>query len=116
MYLLEQVDMHVFGGNATCSLTAALYCVVRSCVAAGLLSLLAFGGLSQPKGSQHFLFSMFCGLLVSVTYHLSRSASDPSTICHLLRNNLWPEEDCARPRTQDNAPRHSPASSNAISL
>jgi hypothetical protein len=102
MYLLEQVDMHVFGGNATCCLTAALYCVVRSCLAVALLYAFAYGGLSQPKGSQHFLFSIFCGLLVACSYHLSRSASDPSTVCRLLRNNLWPEEDCARPRPAPN--------------
>ncbi|XP_059482533.1 pecanex-like protein 1 isoform X2 [Neocloeon triangulifer] len=100
MYLLEQVDMHIFGGNATSSLTAAFYCVIRSMLAVAFLYSFAYGGLTQPKKSQHFLFSIFCGLLVSVSYHLSRCASDPTFIWHLIRNNLWPEEDCARPKTE----------------
>ncbi|XP_065348077.1 pecanex-like protein 1 isoform X3 [Cloeon dipterum] len=103
MYLLEQFDMHTFGGNATSSLTAAFYCVIRSVLAVAFLYSFAYGGLSQPKMSQHFLFSIFCGLLVAVSYHLSRSASDPTFMWHLIKNNLWPEEDCARPKTERNS-------------
>ena len=37
MYVLEQVEMHVFGGSATTSLMAAVFTVARSCVAVGFL-------------------------------------------------------------------------------
>lgn len=93
MYLLEQIDMHVFGGNATTSLSAALYCVFRSCLAVVVLYGFAYGGLSEAKSSQHILFSMFCGLLIATAYHLSRSSSDPAPIWNILKTHLWPAEE-----------------------
>ncbi|KAF4523513.1 hypothetical protein B566_EDAN004584 [Ephemera danica] len=102
MYTLEQVDMHLFGGNATSSLTAALYCVLRSLLAIAVLYGFAYGGLNEDKSSQHFLFSIFCGLLVSCSYHLSRSASDPLFVWRLMKKHLWPEEECAKPKLNNN--------------
>lgn len=96
MYLLEQVDMHIFGGNATSSLSAAVYCVVRSIAAIGVLYGFAYSGLVEGKKSQHqkhnILFSIFCGLLVPIAYHLSRSASDYSLIWNLIKKHLLPPE------------------------
>ncbi|XP_013136139.1 PREDICTED: pecanex-like protein 1 [Papilio polytes] len=96
MYLLEQIDMHVFGGNATSSLSAALYCVVRSLAAVGVLYGFAYSGLIEGKKSQHqkhnILFSIFCGLLVPIAYHLSRSASDYTLIWNLIKKHLLPPE------------------------
>ncbi|XP_052742200.1 protein pecanex isoform X2 [Bicyclus anynana] len=96
MYLLEQVDMHVFGGNATSSLSAAVYCVVRSLAAIGVLYGFAYSGLVEGKKSQHqkhnILFSIFCGLLVPIAYHLSRSASDYTLIWNLIKKHLLPPE------------------------
>ncbi|XP_073980876.1 pecanex isoform X2 [Rhodnius prolixus] len=97
MYLLEQLDMHMFGGNATCSLGSALYCVFRSCVAVIFLYGFAYGGLTEEKSSQHILFSIYCGLLLSTSYHLSRSSSDPGPILNILKAQLWvPEEELAK--------------------
>lgn len=95
MYLLEQIDMHVFGGNAVCSLTAAFIAIIRSIVACLLLYGPAFGGLTEPKGTQHVLFSIFCALIVSVSYHLSRSASDFTCIWNLIKSSLLfhPDDD-----------------------
>jgi hypothetical protein len=93
MYLLEQIDIHVFGGNATSSLLAAAYCVCRSILVVCFLYGFAFGALSEPKNSQHILFSIFCGLLVSTAYHLSRSASDPSAVWNIVKRHLWPPHD-----------------------
>ncbi|XP_061376785.1 protein pecanex isoform X4 [Danaus plexippus] len=96
MYLLEQVDMHVFGGNATSSLSAAVYCVFRSFVAICALYGFAYSGLVEGKKSQHqkhnILFSLFCGLLVPIAYHLSRSASDYTLIWNLIKKHLLPPE------------------------
>lgn len=96
MYLLEQIDMHVFGGNATSSLSAAVYCVVRSIAAIGVLYGFAYSGLVEGKKSQHqkhnILFSIFCGLLVPIAYHLSRSASDYTLIWNLIKKHLLPPE------------------------
>jgi len=93
MYLLEQIDIHLFGGNATSSLLAAAYCVCRSILAVCFLYGFAFGALSEPKNSQHILFSIFCGLLVATAYHLSRCASDPSGIWNIVKRHLWPPLD-----------------------
>lgn len=93
MYFLEQVDMHVFGGSAVCSLLAGIIGVFRSCLACLLLYGPAFGGLSEPKGTQHILFSSFCALLVAVSYHLSRNASDVSCIWTIIKSSLVLQTD-----------------------
>lgn len=96
MYFLEQIDMHVFGGNATSSLSAAVYCIVRSVAAIGVLYGFAYSGLVEGKKSHHqkhnILFSIFCGLLVPIAYHLSRSASDYTLIWNLIKKHLLPPE------------------------
>ncbi|CAK1542907.1 unnamed protein product [Leptosia nina] len=96
MYLLEQIDMHVFGGNATSSLSAAVYCVLRSLAAIGTLYGFAYSGLIEGKKSHHqkhnILISIFCGLLVPIAYHLSRSASDYTLIWNLIKKHLLPPE------------------------
>ncbi|XP_069973130.1 pecanex-like protein 1 isoform X2 [Penaeus vannamei] len=93
MYILEQTDIHVFGGNATTSLTSALYCVGRSILTVLFLFGFAYGGLREPEAqTQHILYSIFCGLAVAFSYHLSRSASDPTTLWRLIQQHMWPEE------------------------
>ncbi|KAF8770828.1 Pecanex-like protein 1 like protein [Argiope bruennichi] len=37
MYLIEQIDIHLFGGTATTSLTSAFYCLIRSIATIALL-------------------------------------------------------------------------------
>lgn len=88
MYVLEQIDMHMFGGNATCGLWSAFYCVLRSCTAVGFLYGFAYGGLCEEKSSQHILFSIYCGLLIATSYHLSRSSSDPTPIINILKVSI----------------------------
>ncbi|CAG9762516.1 unnamed protein product [Ceutorhynchus assimilis] len=89
LYFLEQTDIHLFGGNAMCNLLGSLYCVFRSILAVTILNGLAYGGLSEEKTSQHILFSIFSACLVSVCYHLSRSASDPVHIFNLIKKHMW---------------------------
>lgn len=88
MYLLEQIDMHVFGGNAVCSLASSFISILRSIVACLILYGPAFGGLSEVKKTQNVLFSIFCALIISISYHLSRSASDFSCIWNLIKSSL----------------------------
>uniref|UniRef100_A0A7N8X8W1 Pecanex-like protein n=1 Tax=Mastacembelus armatus TaxID=205130 RepID=A0A7N8X8W1_9TELE len=82
IYLLEQIDMHLFGGTAATSLNSAVYSILRSLIALSLLYGFCFGALKEPWDEQHTpaLFSGFCGLLVVFSYHLSRQSSDPSTL------------------------------------
>ncbi|XP_033735638.1 pecanex-like protein 1 [Pecten maximus] len=103
MYLLEQIDMHVFGGNATVSLGASVYCVVRSVLAVTFLYGACFLAIGVGAGtgqhacddkdlSQNVVFSIFSALLVAISYHLSRSASDPSVLWMLLRDLMCKEK------------------------
>lgn len=91
MYLLEQLDIHVFGGNACTSLLSALYSVLRSIVTVAMLYGFCYGALKDSWDPQHIpvLFSVFCGLLVAISYHLSRQSSDPSVLISLVQSKVF---------------------------
>ncbi|XP_038191571.1 pecanex-like protein 1 isoform X4 [Arvicola amphibius] len=99
MYLCEQLDIHIFGGNATTSLLAALYSFLCSIVAVALLYGLCYGALKDSWDGQHIpvLFSVFCGLLVAVSYHLSRQSSDPSVLFSLMQSKIFPKTEEKNP-------------------
>ncbi|KAM8852333.1 pecanex-like protein 2 isoform 1-T1 [Synchiropus picturatus] len=92
IYLLEQIDMHFFGGTAATSLFSAVYSIFRSVIALSLLYGFCFGALKEPWDEQHTpaLFSGFCGLLVVFSYHLSRQSSDPSVLLSLIKSKVMP--------------------------
>ncbi|XP_040915965.1 pecanex-like protein 1 isoform X5 [Toxotes jaculatrix] len=92
MYLFEQLDIHVFGGNASTSLLSALYSTLRSIVTVALLYGFCYGALKETWEPHHIpvLFSVFCGLLVAVSYHLSRQSSDPSVLISLIQSKILP--------------------------
>ncbi|KAM4619872.1 pecanex-like protein 3 [Polymixia lowei] len=93
MCLLEQIDMHVFGGSATTSPLSSLFSLVRSVLVAALLYGFCLGAINAPWGDAHVpvLFSVFCGLLLALSYHLSRQSSDPTILWSLVRSKLFPE-------------------------
>uniref|UniRef100_A0A3Q2ZHM1 Pecanex-like protein n=1 Tax=Kryptolebias marmoratus TaxID=37003 RepID=A0A3Q2ZHM1_KRYMA len=95
IYLLEQIDIHFFGGTAATSLISAVYGILRSLIALSLLYGFCFGALKEPWDEQHTpaLFSGFCGLLVMFSYHLSRQSSDPSV---LLEEEEEEQEDAEK--------------------
>uniref|UniRef100_A0A7N5ZWT7 Pecanex-like protein n=1 Tax=Anabas testudineus TaxID=64144 RepID=A0A7N5ZWT7_ANATE len=82
MCLLEQIDMHIFGGTATTSPLSSLFSLIRSVLVAALLYGLCLGAINAPWGDAHVpvLFSVFCGLLLALSYHLSRQSSDPTIL------------------------------------
>ncbi|CAG00529.1 unnamed protein product, partial [Tetraodon nigroviridis] len=86
MCLLEQIDMHVFGGSATTSPLSSLYSLIRSMLVAALLYGFCLGAISTPWGDAHVpvLFSVFCGLLLALSYHLSRQSSDPTILWYRI--------------------------------
>ncbi|OWK09425.1 hypothetical protein Celaphus_00006026, partial [Cervus elaphus hippelaphus] len=43
------------------------------------------------------LFSIFCGLLVAVSYHLSRQSSDPSVLFSLVQSKIFPKTEEKNP-------------------
>ncbi|XP_069065060.1 pecanex-like protein 1 isoform X2 [Pleurodeles waltl] len=99
MYLCEQLDIHIFGGNATTSLVSALYSFIRSAVTVSLLFGLCYGALKDPWDAQHIpvLFSIFCGVLVAVSYHLSRQSSDPSVLFSLVHSKIFTNTEDKNP-------------------
>nr|XP_054759247.1 pecanex-like protein 1 [Lytechinus pictus] len=93
MYLLETADIHIFGGSGTTGLGAAAYSTFRSIIAVLVLCGFAYGGLQDEEASsQHVLFSVFCGLAVAVSYHLSRSASNPGVVWSIIKEHVMPED------------------------
>uniref|UniRef100_A0A8B9HU42 Pecanex-like protein n=1 Tax=Astyanax mexicanus TaxID=7994 RepID=A0A8B9HU42_ASTMX len=96
MCLLEQVDMHVFGGTATTSPLSSIYSLLRSVLVAALVYGFCLGA---PWGEAHVpvLFSVFCGLLLALSYHLSRQSSDPTILWSLVRSKFFPELESRTP-------------------
>ncbi|KAJ8247997.1 hypothetical protein GJAV_G00237000 [Gymnothorax javanicus] len=92
IYLLEQIDIHFFGGTAATGLISAVYSIARSLLALCVLYGFCFGALKEPWDEQHIpaLFSGFCGLLVVLSYHLSRQSSDPTVLMSLIKSKLMP--------------------------
>ncbi|XP_023690197.1 pecanex-like protein 3 [Paramormyrops kingsleyae] len=99
MCLLEQTDMHVFGGTATTSPLSSVYSLSRSLLVAALLYGFCLGAINAPWEEPHVpvLFSVFCGLIVALSYHLSRQSSDPTVLWSLIRSRFFPELDSRSP-------------------
>uniref|UniRef100_A0A8C5HID1 Pecanex-like protein n=1 Tax=Gouania willdenowi TaxID=441366 RepID=A0A8C5HID1_GOUWI len=99
MCLLEQIDMHVFGGTATTSPLSSLFSLFRSVLVAALLYGFCLGAINTPWGDAHVpvLFSVFCGLLLALSYHLSRQSSDPTILWSLVRSKLFPDLESRTP-------------------
>ncbi|ESO87723.1 hypothetical protein LOTGIDRAFT_127487 [Lottia gigantea] len=94
MFVLEQIDMNFFGGNATTSLISSVYCICRSFIAVALLYGFAFAALQVDiEAAQNPIFSIFSAVLVSVSYHLSRSASDPSILWMFIKDSVFKTEE-----------------------
>ncbi|XP_063773804.1 pecanex-like protein 2 [Pseudophryne corroboree] len=91
IYFLEQIDILAFGGTATVGLVSALYSLLRSTLAVAILYIFCNNSIKEPWDIRHIpsLFSTFCGLLVALSYHLSRQSSDPSIIISLIKK-LFP--------------------------
>ncbi|XP_026090408.1 pecanex-like protein 3 [Carassius auratus] len=99
MCLLEQVDMHIFGGTATTSPLSSVYSLLRSILVAALVYGFCLGAINAPWGEAHVpvLFSVFCGLLLALSYHLSRQSSDPTILWSLIRSKFFPELESRTP-------------------
>lgn len=81
MHLLEQVDMHLFGGTASFGLLSAAYNLGKSVLSCALLFAVCQTALNWAgEGTQNVLFSAFCAVLVSLSYLLSRSSSSPALL------------------------------------
>ncbi|KAF7480868.1 hypothetical protein GHT09_007932 [Marmota monax] len=78
---------------AVSGILSAVYSVGRSVSVAALLHVFCFNAVKEPWSTQHIpaLFSAFCGLLVALSYHLSRQSSDPTVLLSLIQCRLFPK-------------------------
>ncbi|XP_041418756.1 pecanex-like protein 2 isoform X2 [Xenopus laevis] len=90
IYFMEQIDRLFFGGSAALGLASALYALCRSFLAVGTLYGLCLSSVKEPWDIRHTpsLFSAFCGLLIALSYHLSRQSSDPTVLISLIKCKL----------------------------
>ncbi|KAF0870452.1 PCX2 protein, partial [Crocuta crocuta] len=86
----ENIGVYVL---AVSGMMSAVYSVARSAASAALLHVLCFSAVKEPWSTQHIpaLFSAFCGLLVALSYHLSRQSSDPSVLLSFIHCRLLPK-------------------------
>ncbi|XP_072265528.1 pecanex-like protein 2 isoform X2 [Pyxicephalus adspersus] len=91
VYFLEQIDVLVFGGSAKDGFLSALCSLLRSTLFAALLFFVCHESVKEPWDIRHIppLFSIFCGLLIALSYHLSRQSSDPSILLSLVKCTLF---------------------------
>lgn len=72
-HLMEQIEMHIFGGTAAFSWLSALVALVRSIVSVAVLSGIGYWvKLMEPKSTQNFYFSAFVAIISSSAYLSSR--------------------------------------------
>lgn len=93
MYVCEQIDMHLFGSTAaTLGLKSAVHSICRSILTVALLYIVALAsiGSTDADASHNTIFSLYCGVLVAISYALSRSSSDPTITYRLIKQNLVP--------------------------
>eukprot|EP00794_Sanderia_malayensis_P020280 gene20280-22266_t len=88
MYILEQLDVHVFGGTAMTSVVGSIYSFFRSVISVLILYAICFGSMKKSSDPQNIHFSIFCGVLVGFCYHLSRCASDPFVLWDIFKSKI----------------------------
>lgn len=96
-HTLEQMDMLIFGGTATFGLISAIYSISRSFVCAAVLFALCQFGLQQADTVQQSVrsvaYSAFCGLMLAVSFALSRTSSNHRILLNLV-THILPSNGC----------------------
>ncbi|XP_077139327.1 pecanex-like protein 2 isoform X1 [Ranitomeya variabilis] len=92
VYFLEQIDILLFGGTATAGFGSSLFSLLRSTLAVVMLYSICSYSIKETW-DQHIppVFSAFCGLLIALSYHLSRQGSDPSIIKSFISYKCFPK-------------------------
>ncbi|OQV20264.1 Pecanex-like protein 1 [Hypsibius exemplaris] len=96
-YLLEQLDIHVFGGTGTCGLISALCVLLRNCFAVVALHGICYAAVEEreKKAAKDFnlAFSLFSSLLIASAYHMSRLSTDAAVLWSVMRR-IFKKGDC----------------------
>lgn len=113
MYLVEQIDIHMFGGTAlTIGLKSAFYSLFRSFFAVAILYSIALTSLYRVTNRNPLLpitihdydvlFSVFCGFLVFFAYFISRISSDPMVIYNICKKLIFCDKKTTEKKTDKN--------------
>ncbi|XP_056422976.1 pecanex-like protein 2 isoform X3 [Hyla sarda] len=106
VYFLEQIDILIFGGTATTGFGSSIYSLLRSTLAVVMLYGICSYSIKETWDIRHIpsMFSAFCGLLVALSYHLSRQSSDPTVIMSYIKCRLLPENLISSTKHEDPLP------------
>ncbi|KAK5974599.1 hypothetical protein GCK32_003176 [Trichostrongylus colubriformis] len=92
-HILEQLEMHVFGGTASLGVLSAVIQIVKSLFGWALLGGLCHLAYSiDPSTTQTPAFSAFLAAAVATSYLLSRFSSNPQLFVILCRATVSPEQ------------------------
>jgi hypothetical protein len=89
--LIEQIDVYLLGGTSMHGLFNSVLAIGRSLIAIGMLStILQMNRTSNASGLfvQTTVFSVYCALLVFVSYMLSRQSSELTNFCLMVKSVL----------------------------
>jgi hypothetical protein len=103
-HMLEQAELHVFGGSGTITLTMALVRVLQSCLAVGVLfgvAFMAFDDSSAKSIAEAPAFAAFSGLLMALSFFVNRLPSDSP---RMLLPSLFGGSTYAEPDTSTAVP------------
>uniref|UniRef100_A0A0X3Q7K1 Pecanex-like protein n=2 Tax=Schistocephalus solidus TaxID=70667 RepID=A0A0X3Q7K1_SCHSO len=80
IYLLEQIEIHIFGGTGTANLGSALFSVFRSTFVAILGFGLCYSG-AMRRNPQDIFLSLFWGLYLALCFLLARLPNNALIYC-----------------------------------
>uniref|UniRef100_A0A5K3EZY9 Pecanex-like protein n=1 Tax=Mesocestoides corti TaxID=53468 RepID=A0A5K3EZY9_MESCO len=97
-YILEQVDVHVFGASGSANLTSAALSVVRSVVVIAICFGFCHAAVNKCN-PQSFFLSLFWGLHLAMCFMMSRTPNNVN-IFHLLWTRMVSDAPAPPLRTQ----------------
>jgi hypothetical protein len=83
-YTLEQLDIHVFGGTAATSLVSVIFNFMRSLLSVAILYGFAYAAAKSVEPNRAFIFSVFIGVLVAISYLQSRVIGCPKLLWDVI--------------------------------
>ncbi|KAA3680762.1 uncharacterized protein DEA37_0001860 [Paragonimus westermani] len=90
IFILEQLDIHLFGGSGSIGLLSASFSIVRSLVVVGLGYWFCYSAL-ETGDAHHLWFSGFWSLYIPLCFVLSRLPCNPE-LYTTLSSGIWSRE------------------------